>query len=67
MSIEALPFVNWIFWATLIAGSLLVVGATELLGGTTRGYRLFIAGLLACWLPAHRATQVHPMEALRNE
>ena len=47
MSIEALPFVNWIFWATLTSGSLLVVGGTELAGGTTRGYRLFMAALLA--------------------
>lgn len=46
MSLEALPFVNWIFWATLTSGTLLVVGGTELLGGTTRGYRLFMAGLL---------------------
>lgn len=47
MTLEALPFVNWIFWATLTSGTLLVVGGTELLGGTTRGYRLFMAGLLA--------------------
>jgi hypothetical protein len=47
VSIEALPFVNWIFWATLSAGSLLVVGLIELLGGTTRGYRLFMACLVA--------------------
>jgi hypothetical protein len=46
VSIEALPFVNWIFWAALTSGTLLVVGATELLGGTTRGYRLFMAWLL---------------------
>ncbi|HEX5397232.1 MAG TPA: hypothetical protein VFX74_09140 [Candidatus Limnocylindria bacterium] len=46
MSIEALPFVNWIFWAALTSGTLLVVGATELLGGTTRGYRRFMAWLL---------------------
>lgn len=54
MSIEALPFVNWIFWAALAAGSMLVVGVTELLGGTTRGYRLFMAwvfvALAAIWL-----------------
>ena len=43
MELEALPFVNWIFWATITSGSLLVVGGTELLGGTTRGYRLFMA------------------------
>jgi hypothetical protein len=47
VSIEALPFVNWIFWAALSAGTALVVGFTELLGGTTRGYRLFMAWLLA--------------------
>ena len=47
MSLEALPFVNWIFWATLTSGTLLVVGGTEMLGGTTRGYRLFMAGVLA--------------------
>ena len=46
MAIEALPFVNWIFWAALSSGSLLVVGLTELAGGTTRGYRLFMAWLL---------------------
>lgn len=46
MTLEALPFVNWIFWATLTSGTLLVVGGTELLGGTTRGYRLFMALLL---------------------
>ena len=49
MSIEALPFVNWIFWAALTSGSLLVVGVTEILGGTTRGYRLFMAWLLAAF------------------
>ena len=46
MRLEALLFVNWIFWAGLAAGTLLVVGLTELLGGTTRGYRLFMAWVL---------------------
>jgi hypothetical protein len=46
VQIEALPFVNWIFWAAITSGTLLVVGVTEVLGGTTRGYRLFMAGLL---------------------
>jgi hypothetical protein len=50
VSIEALPFVNWIFWTALTAGSLLVVGLTELLGGTTRGYRLFMAWLLVAFV-----------------
>src|SRR5918992_5070272 len=49
MRIEAILFVNWIFWAALSAVTLLVVGATELLGGTTRGYRLFMAWLLVAF------------------
>jgi len=49
MRLEALPFVNWIFWAGLSAGTLLVVGLTELLGGTTRGYRLFMAWMLVAF------------------
>jgi len=49
VSIDALPFVNWIFWAALAAGTLLVVGLTELLGGTTRGYRLFMAFLVVAF------------------
>jgi len=46
MQIEALLFVNWIFWMAISAGTILVVGMTELTGGTTRGYRLFMAALL---------------------
>ncbi|HET6379569.1 MAG TPA: hypothetical protein VFH63_00840 [candidate division Zixibacteria bacterium] len=46
MALEALPFVNWIFWTALGGGTLLVVGLTELLGGTTRGYRLFMSALV---------------------
>ena len=49
MRVEAILFVNWIFWAALSAGTLLVVGITERLGGTTRGYRLFMAWLLAAF------------------
>jgi hypothetical protein len=47
MGVEALPVVNWIFWAWLTSGSLLAVGVTEGLGGTTRGYRLLMAWLIA--------------------
>ncbi|MGI8998243.1 MAG: hypothetical protein ACR2GO_00815 [Candidatus Limnocylindria bacterium] len=46
MPLSALLFVNWIFWAGLAAGTLVVVGLAELFGGTTRGYRLFMAWLL---------------------
>jgi hypothetical protein len=46
MSVDALLFVNWIFWAALSAGTLLIVGITEVAGGTSRGYRLFMAWLL---------------------
>ena len=49
MRVEAIFFVNWIFWAALCGGTLLVVGLTEAAGGTTRGYRLFMAGLLAAF------------------
>jgi hypothetical protein len=47
MQLEAFLFVNWIFWVAITAGTTLVVGGTELLGGTTRGYRVFMAALLA--------------------
>ncbi len=40
---EALPLVNWLFWAALTSGTIGVLALTELLGGTTRGYRLFMA------------------------
>jgi hypothetical protein len=59
VSIEALPFVNWIFWTALSAGSLLVVGLTERLGGTTRGYRLFMAWLLVVFAAVLVASELN--------
>ena len=47
MSPAAGLFANWIFWTQAAAGTLLVVGVTEALGGTTRGYRLFMAWVIA--------------------
>ena len=52
--IAALPWVNWIFWGVLASGTISVVGVIELTGGTTTGYRRFMAwlgvGLAAIWL-----------------
>jgi hypothetical protein len=58
VALEALPFVNWIFWTALSAGTLLVVGLTELLGGTTRGYRLFMAWLLVAFVAVLVASEL---------
>jgi hypothetical protein len=64
MRIEAILFVNWIFWAGLSAGTLLVVGITERLGGTTRGYRLFMAWLMVLFAAILVASDVAlPAEA----
>lgn len=68
MSIEALPFVNWIFWAALTSGTLLVVGLTEALGGTTRGYRLFMAYLLVAFAAILVVSDLNlPQGALASE
>lgn len=40
---EALPLVNWLFWSAVTAGTAGVVGVTGVMGGTTRGYQLFMA------------------------
>lgn len=46
---EALPLVNWLFWASLTGGTAGVVGLSEVMGGTTRGYRLFMAFVIAAF------------------
>jgi hypothetical protein len=74
MQIDAILFVNWIFWAAVSAGTLLVVGLTERLGGTTRGYRLFMAWLLVAFaailvasdLALPPASEASATEALRR-
>jgi putative ABC transport system permease protein len=43
------------------------VGPTDPLTLVASGLLLTAVSLLACWLPAHRASKVHPMEALRYE
>jgi hypothetical protein len=58
VGLEALPFVNWIFWMGLGAGTALVMGATELQGGTTRGYRLFMAWVLVAFAAVLLASEL---------
>lgn len=62
----ALPFVNWIFWGTLAGGTLLAVGLTQWLGGTTLGYRRFMAATVAIgagiWLLSELTAQGAPVD-----
>jgi putative ABC transport system permease protein len=66
--------------AGLAVGLFASWGATRLIAGYTRGVKptdpwtfaavivvILVIGLLACFFPARRATQVHPLAALRHE
>jgi ABC-type lipoprotein release transport system permease subunit len=43
------------------------VGAFDPVAFTVAPLALTIAALIATWLPARRATQVNPIQALRSE
>lgn len=68
LGVEALPFVNWIFWGTLAGGTLLAVGLTQWLGGTTLGYRRFMAATVAIgaaiWLVSELTVDAPVTESL---
>jgi putative ABC transport system permease protein len=53
--------------ARLVASQLFRVNALDPLTLTLMASLLLLSALLACWLPARRATQIDPMEALRYE
>jgi putative ABC transport system permease protein len=51
----------------LISGLLFGVSATDLLTFVTIAMLLMFVAMLACWVPARRATKIDPMIALRCE
>jgi putative ABC transport system permease protein len=53
--------------ARLMSGMLFGVGAADPLTYAVVVFLLLLVGLLACWIPARRATKVDPMMALRYE
>ena len=53
--------------AKILSGILYEVSALDPIAFTVAPLMLAIAALIATWLPARRATQVNPIEALRTE
>ncbi|PYI95013.1 MAG: hypothetical protein DME98_18045 [Verrucomicrobia bacterium] len=53
--------------AKILSGILYGVGALNPIAFTVAPLVLTIAALIATWLPARRATQVDPVQALRAE
>lgn len=51
----------------LCAGMLYEVSPTDPLAFTFAPAALFLTAMLACWLPARKATRVNPLQALRTE
>ncbi len=55
------------FWQTRMAEQLYGVSLNDPLTVTAMGLLLISVALLACWLPARKASQVDPLVALRHE
>ena len=53
--------------AKILSGILYEVGALDPVAFTVAPLVLTIAALVATWLPARRATQINPIQALRTE
>jgi predicted permease len=51
----------------LIASQLFGVAANDITSFAGVGLLLFVVGVCACWIPAHRATRIDPLAALRLE
>ena len=51
----------------IIASQLFGVGANDAITFAAMSLLLLAVALLACWIPARRATRVDPMVALRHE
>jgi predicted permease len=63
----AIGFLLAMATAKVLSGILYEVGAFDPVAFTVAPLALTIAALIATWLPARRATQVNPIQALRSE
>jgi ABC-type antimicrobial peptide transport system permease subunit len=63
----ALGLILAIVAAKILSGILYGVGALDPIAFTVAPLVLTVAALIATWLPARRATQIDPVQALRAE